>query len=361
MGWLYVPGLEDSSSECELRPAGTTVWCATSSGTPTLRPLSWHGWRTRPWIGRLSGTILRPSTAALGVVSWIASLRGCRANPIRLPVSETETSMSARFGRSSCASSRRSSLPCSTSRTFRLSSNSADLFGPSFGAWVSNSRRRCYTPPQSSAPPTNGSGSLSLLPTPTAQSYGSNRGGAAGRVGEIRPSLETLMTALPTPRATDGNKGGPNQRGSKGDLMLTSLIMSLPTPLASDSRGSAGVEKTELPNVVMGLPTPLAAQRRVRGTNSEGGDVLDEVVRLLPTPTAMDCRSSGAAGYSTDSGRHSGMTLTDALVGAASAGRTGKLNPRLSEWLQGFPVGWMSCEPLEMQSFRMWLHQRGLR
>jgi DNA (cytosine-5)-methyltransferase 1 len=35
--------------------------------------------------------------------------------------------------------------------------------------------------------------------------------------------------------------------------------------------------------------------------------------RRWPTPTAMDYRSSGAAGYSTESGRHSGTTLTDAI------------------------------------------------
>jgi hypothetical protein len=31
-----------------------------------------------------------------------------------------------------------------------------------------------------------------LLPTPTAQLYGYNKGGAAGRTGPPRPSLETL-------------------------------------------------------------------------------------------------------------------------------------------------------------------------
>lgn len=33
---------------------------------------------------------------------------------------------------------------------------------------------------------------LAMLPTPTAQLYGYNRGGAAGRVGKVRPSLEVL-------------------------------------------------------------------------------------------------------------------------------------------------------------------------
>ena len=43
-----------------------------------------------------------------------------------------------------------------------------------------------------------------MLPTPTVTSYGSNRGGAAGRRGEARLSLETMARrgVLPTPRVT---------------------------------------------------------------------------------------------------------------------------------------------------------------
>lgn len=36
-------------------------------------------------------------------------------------------------------------------------------------------------------------------PTPTAEPYGSNQGGSAGRVGPVRPSLETLAREWPTP------------------------------------------------------------------------------------------------------------------------------------------------------------------
>ncbi len=35
-----------------------------SNGKPTPQPLSWRGWKTRPWIRLLSGTTLEPSTAA---------------------------------------------------------------------------------------------------------------------------------------------------------------------------------------------------------------------------------------------------------------------------------------------------------
>jgi len=104
------------------------------------------------------------------------------------------------------------------------------------------------------------------------------------------------------------------------------------------------------------LPTPTARQC---GTNRGGGagrvgparPGLGTLMETIPTPTA-----GGAAGYSTDSGRHSGQTLTDVACGPAMGGRRGKLNPRFSEWLMGLPTGWTSLEPLETESFQQWLH-----
>jgi len=101
---------------------------------------------------------------------------------------------------------------------------------------------------------------------------------------------------------------------------------------------------------------------------------------LWPTPTAMDSIGSGAAGYSTDSGRHTGLTLTDAvrlwklwekeghqgtgefapsrLLELARAGQVGKggwlnewiVNPRFSEALMGLPPAWTDLEPVETAS-----------
>lgn len=91
-----------------------------------------------------------------------------------------------------------------------------------------------------------------------------------------------------------------------------------------------------------------------------------------PTPTATDAKGAGSALYSTESGRHSGTTLTDAVVrlewptptasdygsnqgGAAgrsgparpslSATARGPLNPAWIEALMGFPPGWTDVGP----------------
>ncbi len=54
----------------------------------------------------------------------------------------------------------------------------------------------------------------SYWPTPTAQTYGSNKGGAAGRTGKERLSLETMArkNLWPTPTASDYRKRGPSSK-----------------------------------------------------------------------------------------------------------------------------------------------------
>lgn len=53
-----------------------------------------------------------------------------------------------------------------------------------------------------------GAGGVPILPTPAATPYGSNRGGAAGRVGPVRHSLDSLAKLFPTPTARDGDGRG---------------------------------------------------------------------------------------------------------------------------------------------------------
>lgn len=129
---------------------------------------------------------------------------------------------------------------------------------------------------------------------------------------------------------------------------------------------------------------------------------------IMPTPTAGDAKASGSAGYSTDSGRHSGVTLTDAVVrfptprasdadrGACpseanrnspslvvaalfptprtkgldggsgarakleemgASGLRGQLNPTWVEWLMGWPLGWTDCASSATDRFLEWLPQ----
>ena len=109
-------------------------------------------------------------------------------------------------------------------------------------------------------------GESSLLPTPSANSYGTNLGGAAGRTGKPRPSLDTM---------------------ARHDLW----------------------------------PTPL--------TERGGGNLIVAVGRLHATPCQSDARRC-----------------------QLRTGVGGPLNPRWVEWLMGFPIGHLSCEPSVTPSCR---------
>lgn len=59
-----------------------------------------------------------------------------------------------------------------------------------------------------------------FFPTPSASSYGTNQGGGAGRVGKVRPSLETMAkrNLWPTPTTGDWKSGSHGNQGNARPL-----------------------------------------------------------------------------------------------------------------------------------------------
>ena len=98
MAWLYVPGLEGLNLDSSSPSPDIVVW-VTASGTPLQRPLSWPGWKARPWIKRLFGTISQPSQANSIAEQWISSQRGFRASRFPARVSVKGPTMSGGSGK----------------------------------------------------------------------------------------------------------------------------------------------------------------------------------------------------------------------------------------------------------------------
>lgn len=126
-------------------------------------------------------------------------------------------------------------------------------------------------------------------------------------------------------------------------LLGRQAVRSWPTPDATASNDGEDLDSW------------LARRERVRETarNDNGmGTPLAIAARLWPTATTGDANGSGSAGYSTESGRSEGTTLTDAAVRGIRAGAPQsksikglKLNPAWVEQLMGFLPGWTSLDP----------------
>jgi len=126
--------------------------------------------------------------------------------PARVAVSPASAPGS---GASTGASSRKSARASSLSRTSRAGRSSGSLpCAPTSKASATEPVPSRFLPQTSARPIFDGASSSSLLPTPTASSYGSNRGGANGRTGPVRLSLSALaksgslsLFATPTMKA----------------------------------------------------------------------------------------------------------------------------------------------------------------
>lgn len=155
-----------------------------------------------------------------------------------------------------------------------------------------------------------------LWPTPTATSYGSNKGGAAGRTGKERLSLETMArkNLWPTPCAMD-------HLPPKSDKALERVM-------------------TEIRPGRTGAPS-LKDDRRLWGSNNP---------LKWPTPRASEYKDCGPVG--SKSQVH--MDKRDYLCAKAkdASNPTGQLNPQWVEWLMGYPIGHTELDALVIQWFR---------
>lgn len=147
-----------------------------------------------------------------------------------------------------------------------------------------------------------------LLPTPSAQDYGTNQGGAAGRSGKVRPSLKTMLT----PTSTD-NLDCPSMQKWAGARELRALLdrcMSAPLPTCTASLGgveSDGKTGRKLVTILAGLATPPVPGGR-SGKASE----------------ATFARGSRPLNEQLDA---SGITQERVLLA-------------IYAWMMGFPPGW---------------------
>lgn len=213
--------------------------------------------RTNSWTKLLSTATLPLSTQNRGVDSWIASLQATRANPSLSQESERARTTPGTCGPTSATSSTHSNQNSSSSKTSPdTCPRDSKPSTMTFKQWVSQLRRPSSRPRRSDSP-TGETASSSLLPTPTAQSYGSNHGGAAGRTGPVRYSLQTMAKKglLPTPTGA----GRATAVGGPLNPQFVEWMMGFPSNWTSLGPIS---EETQNQDLQQEMPEPTLSDQR---------------------------------------------------------------------------------------------------
>lgn len=324
---------EDSLPTCSLGTAPS----APSSLTPTASKCSCNGNGTECSPGSLCGEIATPLTDTPGVA---LSMSSAVASPVRTsPWPEREQAFMDHahvYGQSSPVSLGKYDRATHSLKTPQLllfeGSMSSLQTLPRWG-WM---RAGAVWGLMMSAPRTTANGFGYSLPTPSAVSYGSNQGGAAGRVGPVRPSLETMarQQMWPTPDASDWKQDGLQASQRRLDLYSTVSL-------------NAAVRMWPTPNVPNGGRTIWHAEQEGQSFYHNGKKVqlgLEQAVRLWATPSARDWRS----GLASEATMAKNARPLSEQVG-------GSLNPTWVCWLMGWPLDWEAPGPLNQQTFLVWL------
>lgn len=359
MTWLYVPGMEDLNLRSKSSLASDIRLFVTVNGKLTRQPISWRGWKTRPWIKLLSGIVLKPSKAEGGVDAWISSLRAIRAS--RSAVQEKGAVQRIHDIRTliypgllmrpsprwSGSKMYQDTLPWDILRSkLTWKQKVIALKKDSLLRLRLEQTRR-------------GKGYSSLPSTWATPAAADARGTTGGGQGDVR--------LWPTPAASDGSRGpdyAVMDRENTGGMNLVTTVSLWPTPTVMDSAGFCGKPD------------------KGRRISSSGRTLLGKALEMggegphcWPTPTARGYKDQySTAGVMRKDGKNRlslllpfvEMVFLPSLQapmklgnGERSLKSSRQLNPRFAEWLMGVPLGWTEYSS-PVTGFSLWLRRMRL-
>ena len=212
MSWHYSLALEEAfSGACSSDGAPSALWRLMPTALDDSCSDKMKGTCHRSPFGMM----FVPSTDAHGeaLLTWFREASPVRTSASQTPMATESTARKAASGESLRGSFARYDRDMSSWRTAQTSLlGASDECLETWPRWGLMLDGACY-PQKILEHGTYGKG-YGLLPTLTATDYGSNRGGAAGRVGPVRESLQTMARhgRLPTLLARDWKDGQENRR-----------------------------------------------------------------------------------------------------------------------------------------------------
>lgn len=397
--WIHVPSPPfPSAPASEVSNWASDSFCRdcasllTVSGT-LRQPRYWRRvWQTARSTPRPFGAMSPRSTEPDGLEAWISSWAECLANRSAWPASDEDRRTSDGYGPTSGAGFGRFDRDSCIWRTC------PDLFGMDFPlsskTWPKRGSLRNGTVFQrpNSGRPTNGNGSL-CWPTATVNGNYNRKGLTATSGGGVPDTLTVAMRLWPTPdaQAMERYNTSPGPAGKRPTLALA--VKMWPTPTANDSKNDNPPSQQERNTPPLNVAAAMWQTPTVRGggqqceliphkghylrpSGKKATVYLEQQAVMWATPRSSLNENRATRLYGTNTGvKHAeGLAsqagsfrpdrgiVRDGENGSPLADRP-RLNPRFVETLMGLPVGWVSCSPLAMASYRSWLatHSRHLR
>jgi len=311
---VFVPDTVASSADLTLLEStigSSLMWRSKPSPLQTWS----RRWSRVNWIPHLFGRTLKPSQHISFETALTSSLEDIRANRLVRLEREAGSKTPVISGHTSDGTYNQLNLFNASSRTSKDTSRLDSTASSATWKKMVTAQRGEYSQRKKLARHTNANES-SYLPTPSATSYGNNQGGAAGRTGKVRHSLESMArhNLWPTPAYLLGMTQKPTH--------------SVPTPTASDH-----IERKN---------TNVGASNGELNFKTNKSVSLDRYVKMWPTPRASEHKDCGPVG----SKSHTHMDKRSYLCAKAKDPDQprGLLNPTWVEWLMGVPTGWTGLD-----------------
>jgi hypothetical protein len=376
--WLYVPqstpspsalASEDSNSES---PSLIGIGDKISAASVTWRgkhqqPQAWsRRWKRAGFIQRLSGLTLVPSTADLGVASFISSLQAIPAKTIAWPESEQDPAASGFLPQKSAALPKSAGLLVSSARTSRgTQTGSLKPSSRHWSSWATALRSEYSARPK---PETQCDGSeCSHSPNwPTAKA---TRGGwERDQHGNIYPTLQGLAENWPGPAVMDtADTMDLEKVQTRRDRHKARAINGNGFGISLSEKAQAATELWMAPNVPNGGRSTKHADQVGRTFYHEGKKVqlgLESQVRHWAGPAAQNHKGSSEGSMTRQDGKSRDDILSyqaeqffrlpssldqPTIAGGAMSSTAGpnsnqpsvkrKLNPIFVEALMRWPTG----------------------